>query len=61
MSAQPVGAGMNARKVLDMIRNGLGAPLIVLALLAMVVMPLAAPVLDALFTFNIAIDRKSVV
>lgn len=50
MSAQPVGAGMNARKVLDMIRNGLGAPLIVLALLAMVVMPLAAPVLDALFT-----------
>lgn len=56
MSAQPVGAGMNARKVLDMIRNGLGAPLIVLALLAMVVMPLAAPVLDALFTFNIAIS-----
>ncbi|WP_369968865.1 flagellar biosynthesis protein FlhA [Stenotrophomonas rhizophila] len=56
MSAQSVGAGMNARKVLDMIRNGLGAPLIVLALLAMVVMPLAAPVLDALFTFNIAIS-----
>jgi flagellar biosynthesis protein FlhA len=56
MSAQPVGAGMNARKVLDMIRNGLGAPLIVLALLAMVVMPLAAPVLDALFTYNIAIS-----
>ncbi|WP_425533090.1 flagellar biosynthesis protein FlhA [Stenotrophomonas rhizophila] len=56
MSAQPVGAGMNARKILDMIRNGLGAPLIVLALLAMVVMPLAAPVLDALFTFNIAIS-----
>ncbi|QHB71316.1 flagellar biosynthesis protein FlhA [Stenotrophomonas sp. 364] len=56
MSAQPVGAGMNARKVLDMIRNGLGAPLIVLALLAMVVVPLAPPVLDALFTFNIAIS-----
>ncbi|WP_185750232.1 flagellar biosynthesis protein FlhA [Stenotrophomonas sp. 278] len=47
---------MNARKVLDMVRNGLGAPLIVLALLAMVVVPLAAPVLDALFTFNIAIS-----
>ncbi|ENB4167263.1 MULTISPECIES: flagellar biosynthesis protein FlhA [Stenotrophomonas] len=39
-----------------MIRQGLGAPLIVLALLAMVVVPLAAPVLDALFTFNIAIS-----
>ena len=54
MSAQP--AGMNARRALDMIRHGLGAPLIVLALLAMVVVPLAPPVLDALFTFNIAIS-----
>ncbi len=56
MSAQPAPGGMNARRVMDMIRNGLGAPLIVLALLAMVVVPLAAPVLDALFTFNIAIS-----
>ena len=56
MSAQPAQEGMNARRVMDMIRNGLGAPLIVLALLAMVVVPLAAPVLDALFTFNIAIS-----
>ncbi|MGH8039559.1 MAG: flagellar biosynthesis protein FlhA [Stenotrophomonas sp.] len=47
---------MNTRRALEMIRNGLGAPLIVLALLAMVVVPLAAPVLDALFTFNIAIS-----
>ncbi|MGV8958972.1 MAG: flagellar biosynthesis protein FlhA [Stenotrophomonas sp.] len=47
---------MNARRILDMIRQGLGAPLVVLALLAMVVVPLAAPVLDALFTFNIAIS-----
>jgi flagellar biosynthesis protein FlhA len=54
MSAQPT--GMNTRRALEMIRNGLGAPLIVLALLAMVVVPLAAPVLDALFTFNIAIS-----
>ncbi len=45
-----------ARRILDMLRHGLGAPLIVLALLAMVVVPLAAPVLDALFTFNIAIS-----
>lgn len=56
MSAQPANSGMNARKALEMIRSGLGAPLIVLALLAMVVVPLAAPVLDALFTFNIAIS-----
>lgn len=54
MSAQPMPA--TARRLLDMIRQGFGAPLIVLALLAMVVVPLAAPVLDALFTFNIAIS-----
>jgi flagellar biosynthesis protein FlhA len=55
VSAQP-SAGFNTRRALEMIRQGLGAPLIVLALLAMVVVPLAAPVLDALFTFNIAIS-----
>ena len=55
MSAQPA-TGFNTRRALEMIRQGLGAPLIVLALLAMVVVPLAAPVLDALFTFNIAIS-----
>lgn len=55
MSAQP-STGFNTRRALEMIRQGLGAPLIVLALLAMVVVPLAAPVLDALFTFNIAIS-----
>ncbi|MBD8643002.1 flagellar biosynthesis protein FlhA [Stenotrophomonas sp. CFBP 13724] len=54
MSAQA--GGLNTRSVLAMIRQGLGAPLIVMALLAMVVVPLAAPVLDALFTFNIAIS-----
>ncbi len=56
MSAQPAAEGMNVRRILQMVRQGLGAPLIVLALLAMVVVPLAAPVLDALFTFNIAIS-----
>ncbi|WP_349986093.1 flagellar biosynthesis protein FlhA [Stenotrophomonas sp. WHRI 8082] len=54
MSAQP--GTFNTRSILAMIRQGLGAPLIVMALLAMVVVPLAAPVLDALFTFNIAIS-----
>ncbi|XZA04511.1 flagellar biosynthesis protein FlhA [Xanthomonas albilineans] len=47
---------MNTRKMMDMIKHGLGAPLIVLVMLAMVVVPLAAPVLDAMFTFNIAIS-----
>ncbi|MQP77454.1 flagellar biosynthesis protein FlhA [Stenotrophomonas sp. MYb238] len=54
MSAQPMPG--TARRLLGVIRQGFGAPLIVLALLAMVVVPLAAPVLDALFTFNIAIS-----
>ncbi len=45
-----------ARRLLEIARNGLGAPLIVLAMLAMVVVPLAPPVLDALFSFNIAIS-----
>lgn len=40
----------------DLLRNGLGAPIIVLAMLAMVVLPLAPPVLDALFSFNIALS-----
>jgi len=54
MSAQPMPSA--GRRILELLRHGLGAPLIVLALLAMVVVPLAAPVLDALFTFNIAIS-----
>jgi flagellar biosynthesis protein FlhA len=43
-------------RALDLLRHGLGAPLVVLAMLAMVVIPLAAPVLDALFSFNIAMS-----
>ncbi|MBD9368287.1 flagellar biosynthesis protein FlhA [Xanthomonas sp. XNM01] len=45
-----------ARRLLEIARSGVGAPLIVLAMLAMVVVPLPAPVLDALFSFNIAIS-----
>jgi len=44
------------RRLLEMARNGAGAPLLVLALLAMVVVPLPPLVLDALFSFNIAIS-----
>ncbi|MGB3393684.1 MAG: flagellar biosynthesis protein FlhA [Stenotrophomonas sp.] len=54
MSAQPMPSA--GRRILELLRHGLGAPLIVLALLAMVVVPLAAPVLDALFTLNIAVS-----
>jgi len=54
MSARP--APINARRVMELLRNGLGAPLALMAMLAMLMVPLAAPVLDALFTFNIAIS-----
>ncbi|APP84970.1 flagellar biosynthesis protein FlhA [Xanthomonas hortorum pv. vitians] len=54
MSAQP--APLNARRIMELLRNGLGAPLALMAMLAMLMVPLAAPVLDALFTFNIAIS-----
>ncbi|USJ02962.1 flagellar biosynthesis protein FlhA [Xanthomonas prunicola] len=47
---------MNARRVMELLRNGLGAPMALMAMLAMLMVPLAAPVLDALFTFNIAIS-----
>ena len=53
MSAQPAAGGV---RWMEMLKNGLGAPLVVLALLAMIVVPLAPPVLDALFSFNIAIS-----
>ena len=43
-------------RMADLLRNGLGAPIIVLAMLAMVVLPLAPPVLDMLFSFNIALS-----
>ncbi|UNK43951.1 flagellar biosynthesis protein FlhA [Luteimonas sp. S4-F44] len=44
------------KRLFDMLRHGLGAPLLVLALLAMVVVPLPPFVLDVLFSFNIAIS-----
>ncbi|KPN17365.1 flagellar biosynthesis protein FlhA [Xanthomonas sp. Mitacek01] len=54
MSAQPgrfsVGGAMGA------VRSGAAAPVVVLALLAMIIIPLAPPVLDALFTINIALS-----
>jgi len=50
----PMPAGL--RRAGGVLRHGLGAPLVVLALLAMVVVPLPPVLLDALFSFNIAIS-----
>lgn len=41
--------------IVDMLRNGLGAPLLVIAVLAMLIMPLPPFILDLFFTFNIAL------
>ena len=40
----------------ELLRSGLGAPLVVMAMLAMIVVPLPPLALDALFTFNIALS-----
>ncbi|MFA7387614.1 MAG: flagellar biosynthesis protein FlhA, partial [Thiohalobacteraceae bacterium] len=40
----------------DLVRNGLGAPLLMTLLLAMMVVPLPPLALDVLFTFNIALS-----
>src|ERR1700760_836904 len=40
----------------DLIRTGIGVPVGVLAVLAMVVLPLPPMILDVLFTFNIALS-----
>ena len=46
-------AALDFRRLLQ---NGLGAPLVLLAVLAMMVVPLPPLALDALFTFNIALS-----
>jgi len=45
-----------AGNLLAAVRAGFAAPLVVMALLAMVVVPLPTPLLDGLFTINIAIS-----
>jgi flagellar biosynthesis protein FlhA len=49
----PAGAGVSWRLLLQ---RGVGAPLLLLAVLAMVVLPLPPLALDVLFTFNIALS-----
>lgn len=43
-------------QIMSMLKQGLGAPLIVMAMLAMIVVPLPPLMLDALFSFNIAVS-----
>jgi flagellar biosynthesis protein FlhA len=54
LSASP--ANPNAATGGGLLRSGLGAPLLLLMILGMVVVPLAPLVLDLLFTFNIALS-----
>jgi len=54
MSAMP--ATPMSKRLVELARNGLGAPLVVMALLAMIVVPLPPMLLDVLFSFNIAIS-----
>lgn len=54
MSAQP--APLNFVDIARSLRNGAAAPVVVLAMLAMVVVPLSPLILDALFTINIALS-----
>ncbi|WP_395789730.1 flagellar biosynthesis protein FlhA [Aquimonas sp.] len=54
--AQPALATSRGTQILNVLRHGLGAPLIVMAMLAMIVVPLPPIMLDALFSFNIAVS-----
>ena len=51
---------MNARAALatfgEFVRNGLGVPILVMAVIAMMVLPLPAFLLDIFFTFNISLS-----
>ena len=56
MSSQPSGAGFSLSNVGHAVRSGLATPVVVLAMLAMVIVPLSPLVLDGLFTINIAMS-----
>ena len=50
--AQPVAL---SQSILQFSRTGLGAPILMLLMLAMIVVPMAPLMLDVMFTFNIAL------
>jgi flagellar biosynthesis protein FlhA len=45
-----------SKLLLDFVRNGLGAPILIMVILAMLVLPLPPLLLDIFFTFNIALS-----
>jgi len=56
MAAMALAAGSPAGNIVQLMRHGLGAPLLLLSVLAMIVLPLPPMALDVLFTFNIAVS-----
>jgi len=55
-AAATANAPSRSGRLFQALRQGAGAPAIVMAMLAMVIVPLAPPVLDAVFSFNIALS-----
>ncbi|MET3931464.1 flagellar biosynthesis protein FlhA [Lysobacter sp. OAE881] len=56
MSSQASGGGLSLSSMGHAVKSGLATPIVVLAMLAMVIVPLSPLVLDALFTINIAMS-----
>src|ERR1700722_16751672 len=56
MATTPATTTVTMPTMRDMLRTGIGVPIGVLAVLAMVVLPLPPMALDVLFTFNIALS-----
>jgi flagellar biosynthesis protein FlhA len=56
MATQALATGNPMMSLVRMLRSGLGAPVLLLAVLAMIVVPLPPIALDVLFTFNIALS-----
>jgi flagellar biosynthesis protein FlhA len=56
MTELAIKAGNPSADFVQLLKRGLGAPLLLLSVLAMIVLPLPSLALDALFTFNIALS-----
>ncbi|HTT03832.1 MAG TPA: flagellar biosynthesis protein FlhA [Steroidobacteraceae bacterium] len=56
LNAAPAGVAAPGGLSRTLLMRGLGAPLVLLAVLAMIILPLPPLALDALFTFNIALS-----
>ena len=56
MSELAISPGISGLNILRLLQRGAGAPLMLLSVLAMIVLPLPPLALDVLFTFNIALS-----